>query len=108
MKDQIRRAAVSISANIAEGFARCSDRQFAQFLYNARGSAGEVGSLLYIARDQDCIAADEFGRVSALAEDVAKALFGYIRYLQPPPQNWHVDFQTCDLRLSFRPVQVGG
>ncbi|MEW6216241.1 MAG: four helix bundle protein [Candidatus Bipolaricaulota bacterium] len=86
LKDQIRRAAVSIGANIAEGFERCSDRQFAQFLYNARGSAGEVRSLLYLARDQDYITAEEFDRVSALAEEVSKALFGFIRYLQPPAQ----------------------
>ncbi|MCD5408538.1 four helix bundle protein [Candidatus Bipolaricaulota bacterium] len=53
LRDQLRRAAVSVVANIAEGFERGSDKQLTQFLYTARGSAGEVRSLLYVALDQN-------------------------------------------------------
>ncbi len=49
MRDQIRRAAVSIMLNIAEGFARKTDREFAQFLVIAHGSAAEVQAALYVA-----------------------------------------------------------
>lgn len=51
LKDQIRRAAVSIMSNISEGFERGSDKEFNQFLNYARGSSAEVKSQLYIASD---------------------------------------------------------
>ena len=50
--DQIRRATISIMNNIAEGFERGSNKDFAKFLFIARGSAGEVRSMLYVGLDQ--------------------------------------------------------
>lgn len=55
-KDQIQRAAVSVMNNIAEGFERGSNKDFAKFLFIARGSVGEVRSMLYLALDQKYIA----------------------------------------------------
>ncbi len=52
LRDQIRRAAVSIMSNIAEGYERGGNQEFTQFLYVAKGSCGEVRSQLYIALDQ--------------------------------------------------------
>ncbi len=50
LKDQIRRAAVSSMSNVAEGFGRKTNKDFAHFLDLARGSTIEVQSLLYVAR----------------------------------------------------------
>lgn len=52
LRDQIRRAAISITSNIAEGFERGGTREFIQFLGHAKGSCGELRSQLYIALDE--------------------------------------------------------
>src|ERR671929_85029 len=64
LKDQIRRASVSIMSNIAEGFERSGTGEFAHFLATAKGSAGEVRSQLYVALDQEYIARSAFDRLS--------------------------------------------
>ena len=60
--DQIRKAALSVMNNISEGFERGSNKDFAKFLFIARGSAGEVRSMLYIALDQNYINVETFDR----------------------------------------------
>jgi four helix bundle protein len=59
-KDQIQRAAVSIMNNVAEGFERGSNKDFVKFLFIARGSAGEVRSMLYLALDRKYITEEQF------------------------------------------------
>lgn len=82
LRDQLQRAAVSVMANIAEGFERGSNRQFIQYLLQARGSAGEVRSLLYVAHDLHLIGEEEFQNAMERATLVARLLSGFVRYLR--------------------------
>ncbi len=80
--DQIRRASISIMSNIAEGFERGSNMEFVQFLYIAKGSAGEVRTQLYIARDLDYIDDDKFKQGVMLSKDVSAQTSRLIQYLK--------------------------
>ena len=82
LKDQIRRASVSIMSNIAEGFDRQGTREFIQFLALAKGSAAEVKCQLYVAMDQGYINETEFGELGALAGETGSMTAGLITYLR--------------------------
>ncbi len=81
-RDQICRASVSITSNIAEGFERKSNKAFQSFLAIAKGSAGEVRSQLYAALDIGYIDDDKFHQLSAQATEIGKMLSGLIGYLE--------------------------
>ena len=76
---QLRRAAVSVTANIAEGFGRFSYQENIQFCRQARGSAFEVRDHLTTAFDQGYITLDEMKAADNLAQRVIQTLNGYIR-----------------------------
>src|SRR6185295_5241032 len=82
LKDQIRRASVSILSNIAEGFERGGDKEFLYFLAIAKGSCGEVRSQLYVALDQRYVSREVFDQLSSNAAEVGQLLSGFIRYLK--------------------------
>jgi len=82
LKEQIRRASVSIMSNIAEGYARQTNREFGQFLHIALGSVAEVQSQLYIAQDLNYISKEEFARIYELASETARLVTGFIKYLK--------------------------
>lgn len=84
LKRQIRRATISVMSNIAEGFERGSNREFAQFLSVAAGSAGEVRSQLYVALDEGYITASEFRDLATQTRDITKMVYGLINYLEGP------------------------
>ena len=81
LRDQIRRASVSIMANIAEGFARRTDKDFANFLNVSRSSVAEVQSHLYVALDLEYVAAADFESVYAKLDEVSRMIFGLVRHL---------------------------
>ena len=79
LSSQLRRAAISITANIAEGFGRYSYQENLQFCRQARGSAFEVRDHLTTAFDQDYITPELYKKADALAQRVVQTLNGYIR-----------------------------
>jgi four helix bundle protein len=81
LRDQLRRAAVSVVSNIAEGFERGGTGEFRQFLSQAKGSAGEIKAQLYIARDVGLLAEEDFATVYALADETGRMIGGLMRYL---------------------------
>ena len=82
LKDQIRRAAVSVMSNIAEGHDRSGTGEFIQFLALAKGSAAEVRCQLYVALDQAYLTESEFQELSGLAAESGRMIGGLLKYLR--------------------------
>ncbi len=81
LRDQIRKASISILSNIAEGFERGGDKEFLQFLAVAKGSCGEVRAQLYVALDQQYVAQDAFKFLSDNVEEIGRLISGLMKYL---------------------------
>ena len=81
LRDQIRRASVSIMANVAEGFGRGGNKEFVAFLSIARGSCAEVKSHLYVAKDAGFIEPAEFNTLYSLASEAEGLPRGLMKYL---------------------------
>ena len=82
LRDQIRRASVSVMANIAEGHGRRSNLEFANFLNVARGSAHEVQSHLYVAKGLGYIENSDFDELFSSLAEVSKMTLSLARYLR--------------------------
>ncbi len=82
LRDQVRRASVSIMANIAEGHERGGSGEFIQFLSIAKASAAEVKSHLYVALDQEYVGEQRFNELIDQVEITARKLSKLIEYLR--------------------------
>lgn len=82
LKDQIQRAAVSIMNNISEGFERDNNKEFRNFLGYAKGSAGEVRSMLYVALDLNYISKNEFDENYKRAVNIITQISNFKKYLR--------------------------
>ncbi|MEX2089443.1 MAG: four helix bundle protein [Bacteroidota bacterium] len=82
LRNQIRRASVSIMSNIAEGFERGGTKEFIQFLSTAKGSAAEVRSQLFVALDQNYITKETFRELSDTSSEISRMLSGLMTYLR--------------------------
>src|SRR5271168_3126396 len=87
LRDQIERAALSVSNNIAEGFERGTTQELLTFLYIARGSAGEVRSMLCLLERLPAFGDFKFeiSNLKSLAEGVSRELRGWADSLQNTP-----------------------
>ena len=82
LRDQIRRAAVSIGSNIAEGFERNGNREFEKFLWIAKGSAGEIISQLYTAIDVGYVTSEKVADVVEQARHCTYLIYKFIQSLK--------------------------
>lgn len=82
LRDQIRKAAISITSNIAEGFERGGNKEFLQFLSNSKGSAGEVRSQLYVALDEASIEQSDWQALNEQCLEIGRLLDGFMAYLK--------------------------
>jgi four helix bundle protein len=97
LRDQVRRACVSVMSNIAEGHGRRGTKEFLQFLAMSLGSTNEVHSQLYVALDRRYVDEREFRQLTALVQETARMIGGLARYLR-----------TTDLKGSkFAPPRSG-
>ncbi|MDI6769203.1 MAG: four helix bundle protein [Anaerolineales bacterium] len=96
LKDQIRRAAVSVMSNIAEGFESQTQQQFIRYLGIAKASGGEVRSQLYVSQDLSYINQEQFTEAFRLAEKASRQISRFIAYLESHPQPRHIREDSAD------------
>jgi four helix bundle protein len=82
LREQIRKAVISISSNIVEGFEKNNNNEFIRFLKIAKGSVGEVRNQLYIALVVNYITQEEFNKINQELENLASQIGGFINYLE--------------------------
>lgn len=80
-KNQVQRAAISISNNIAEGIERNSDKELKHFLFIAKGSCGEVRSMLLIAEELNYLDEPQASRLIQDATEISQMLGSFIKKL---------------------------
>lgn len=82
IRDQIRRAAISVMANIAEGYARGGNKEFIQFMFISKASCAELQSHLYLALDLDYISKETFESLYEQLDRIQRKLSSFIKVLR--------------------------
>ena len=82
IRDQINRAALSISNNIAEGFEYNNDAEFLRFLKYAKGSCGEVRSILFFLKETGLMNVEDCKMFTVQAESISKQIMGLMKYIR--------------------------
>jgi four helix bundle protein len=100
LKDQIRRASVSVMSNIAEGFESRTDTQFINFLGHAKASSGEVRAQLYISLDLQYISQEQFAEAYELADKASRQLSRFINYLEANPRSRRFSEDSADYQTD--------
>lgn len=100
LKDQIRRASVSVMSNIAEGFESRTNVMFINYLGHAKGSSGEVRSQLYVARDLNYISQEQFDLAFDLADKTSRQIRRFIEYLEKSSGTRNVRDDSVDYKVN--------
>ena len=101
LRDQIRRAAISVMSNIAEGFGTGSDAEFVRFLGYARRSVSETQSQLYAAIDQEYISSEAFEEIYAKVNITKRQINALIGYLARSKQGRTIKEETTPYSLDI-------
>ena len=99
LKDQLRRAAVSVMSNIAEGFESKTQALFIRYLGIAKASAGEVRSQLHVSRDVGYLTEEQFSRLFRLAEKASRQLSRFISYIESRPQSHQIKEEKSEYEI---------
>lgn len=86
LRDQLRRAAVSVMSNLAEGFERGHRKEFRQFVLIAKGSCAEARTQLYVALDAGYLDAESFKELHQKGIEIGRILGGLSKSLDLPPK----------------------
>ena len=99
LKDQIRRASVSVMSNISEGFESQTQVQFIRYLGIAKASAGEVRSQLYVSNDLSYINQEQFAKAFAMAEKASRQIARFIAYLETHPASQKIKEDQAEYEI---------
>ena len=102
LKDQLQRASVSVMSNIAEGFERGTRPEFLNYLYIAKGSAGEVRCQLYVALDAGYLNIQTFKYLNGLAMECSRLIYSFIQKLKVS------EFNGQQYKTVKKPVKMPG
>ncbi len=105
LKDQIRRASVSVMSNIAEGFECRTNTQFINYLGHAKGSSGEVRSQLYVAIDLKYVSQEQFTEAYELADKASRQIRRFIDYLEKNSGNRTVRDDSVEYKTDDEDVE---
>ena len=100
LKDQIRRASVSVMSNIAEGFESRTNNQFISYLGHAKGSSGETRSQLYVALDLKYITQEQFDTAFDLADKASRQIRRFIDYLEKNSGNYSIRDDSAEYKAD--------
>ena len=99
LKDQIRRAAVSVMSNIAEGFESQTQVQFIRYLGLSKASAGEVRSQLYVALDIGYLTREQFQQAFDLADKAIRQIYRFMAYLESHPESRRISEEQAEYNV---------
>jgi len=100
LRSQILRAALSVMANIAEGFERSTTKEFIQFLFIAKGSNGELRNHLVALLDDNFISNEQYNELTEKSTAISKQLASFIQYLTQSDKTKRNSYSTTNKKNS--------